>query len=81
MQILADAIQRAGTLDKEKIRDAIAATNTMTVMGPMKFKPNGRGEGKYTNTMSQWQNGKVELVYPKEQASAPLAFPRPPWRR
>jgi branched-chain amino acid transport system substrate-binding protein len=80
VQILADALQRAGTLDKDKVRDAIASTNMMTIMGPMKFKPNGRGEGKYVRNMSQWQNGKDELVWPKDQASSPLAYPMPPWK-
>jgi branched-chain amino acid transport system substrate-binding protein len=80
VQVLADALERAGTLDRDKIRDAIASTNMMTIMGPMKFKPNGRGEGKYVRTMSQWQNGKDELVWPKDQASAPLAYPIPPWK-
>jgi branched-chain amino acid transport system substrate-binding protein len=81
MQILADALQRAGMLDRNKIRDAIASTNMMTVMGPMKFKPNGRGEGKYLQVVSQWQNGKDELVWPKDQASAALAYPMPPWSK
>ena len=81
VQILADALQRAGTLDRDKIRDAIAATNLMTVMGPMKFKPNGRGEGKYVRTGSQWQNGKEELIWPKDQASAPMLYPVPPWNK
>jgi branched-chain amino acid transport system substrate-binding protein len=81
VQVLADALQRAGTLDREKMREAIAATNMMTIMGPMKFKPNGRGDGKYLQTMNQWQNGKDELIWPKDQASAPLAFPMPPWNK
>ena len=79
VQVLADAIQRAGTLNRDKVREAIAATNMMTIMGPMKFKPNGRGDGKYLQIMSQWQNGRDELVWPKDQASAALAYPVPPW--
>jgi len=79
LQIMADSLQRAGTLDRDKIRDAIASTNMATVMGPMKFKPNGRGDGKYLQVVSQWQNGKDELVWPKDQGSAPLAYPMPPW--
>ena len=58
IQILADALQRAGTLDKDKVRDAIAATNMMTIMGPMKFKSNGMGEGKYLQIATQCQNGE-----------------------
>jgi hypothetical protein len=30
--------------------------------------------------MSQWQKGNDELVWPKDQASAPLAYPMPPWK-
>ena len=81
IQILADALQRAGTLNKDKVRDAIASTSMMTVMGPMKFKPNGRGDGKYLQVVSQWQNGDDELVWPKDQGSAPLAYPIPPWNK
>jgi branched-chain amino acid transport system substrate-binding protein len=79
IQIFADAIQRAGTLDPKKVRDAIAATNMTTVMGPMTFAPTGRGQGKYLRLMAQWQKGKDELVWPADQASAPLLFPTPPW--
>ena len=79
IQIFADAIHRAGTLDPKKVRDAIAATNMMTIMGPMTFAPNGRGQGKYLRLMAQWQKGKDELVWPPDQASSPLLFPAPPW--
>jgi len=79
IQIFADAISRAGTLDPKKVRDAIAATNMTTVMGPMTFAPNGRGQGKYLRLMAQWQKGKDELVWPPDTASAPLLFPTPPW--
>lgn len=37
VQILADAIERAGTLDRDKIRNAIAATDMVTIRGPIKF--------------------------------------------
>jgi branched-chain amino acid transport system substrate-binding protein len=79
IQIYADAIQQAGTLDPKKVRDAIAATNMMTVMGPMTFAPNGRGQGKYLRLMAQWQKGKDELVWPPDMASAPLLYPTPLW--
>ena len=68
IQIFADAISRAGTLDPKKVRDAIAATNMTTVMGPMTFAPNGRGQGKYLRLMAQWQKGKDELVWPSDTA-------------
>jgi branched-chain amino acid transport system substrate-binding protein len=77
IQILADAITRAGTLDRAKIRDAISATNMMTVMGPVKFRPDGTGV--VPTVFVQWQRGKQELVWPKEFATAPLQYPAPAW--
>ncbi len=77
IQILADAVQRAGALDRGKIRDAIAATNMMTVLGPVRFRPDGVGDIKVA--IIQWQKGKQELVWPKEFATAPFVYPAPPW--
>jgi branched-chain amino acid transport system substrate-binding protein len=77
VQILADAIERAGTLDRDAIRDAVAATDMTTVIGPVTF--NEDGTGNVLNPMSQWQNGELELVWPEDQASAPLAYPAIPF--
>ncbi|MBI5441959.1 MAG: hypothetical protein HY900_12200 [Deltaproteobacteria bacterium] len=35
--------------------------------------------GHVVAVLSQWQNGKDELIWPTDQASAPLAYPAPPW--
>ncbi|MBI2089387.1 MAG: amino acid ABC transporter substrate-binding protein [Deltaproteobacteria bacterium] len=79
VQILADAVARAGALDRDKIRDAIAATNTTTVVGPVRFRPDGTGEVKVF--FQQWLKGKQELVWPKEFATAPFAYPAPPFNQ
>ncbi len=44
-----------------------------TVIGPVKFRPDGTGIVQAA--FAQWQNGKQELVWPKEFATAPLAYP------
>lgn len=36
------AIERAGSLDKDKVRDELAKLNEMTFFGPVKFGPNGQ---------------------------------------
>jgi len=77
VQIAAAAIEKAGTLDREAIRDAIAATNMTTVIGPVTF--NTDGTGNVLNPLIQWQNGKQELVWPPEHASAKLVYPAPPF--
>ena len=79
VEILAAAVTRAGFPDREKVRDAIAATNMNTVIGPVKFRPDGTGI--VAQALLQWINGKQELVWPKESATAPLAYPAPPFAK
>jgi len=77
VQILAAALNRAGTADRERVRDAIAATDMTTVIGPVKFRADGTGIVQ--SVFIQWINGKQELVWPKEFQTAPLAYPAPPF--
>lgn len=79
IQILAAAITRAGALDKGKIRDAIAATDMTTVIGPVKFRADGTGMVQMV--FVQWLKGRQELVWPKESASAGFAYPAPPFKQ
>ena len=78
VQIVANAIGRAGRLDTGAIRDAMAATNMQTVMGPVRFRPDGTGI--VTTVFVQWQAGKQQLVWPKDLGGVPLIYPAPPWR-
>ncbi|MGH7798706.1 MAG: amino acid ABC transporter substrate-binding protein [Candidatus Binatia bacterium] len=79
LQILGDALTRAKTLDREKLRDAIAATKMTTVVGPVRFRSDGTGEVKVF--FQQWLKGKQELVWPKEFATAPFGYPAPPFSK
>lgn len=75
LQILADALTRAKTLDRDKLRDAIATTKITTVVGPVRFRADGTGEVKVF--FQQWLKGKQELVWPKDFATAPFGYPAP----
>lgn len=77
VQILASAIEKAGKLDREAIREALAGTDMMTVIGPVTF--NKDGTGNVLNPLVQWQNGKMELVWPLDQATAKFIYPAPPF--
>src|SRR3989442_10974 len=79
VQILAAALGRAGSLDRDKIPDAIAATDMTTVIGPVKFRPDGTGI--VNAVFVQWLSGKQELVFPKDAATAPLGYPAPPFAK
>jgi branched-chain amino acid transport system substrate-binding protein len=76
IQIVADAIQRAGTLDRTKVRDAIATTDLMTVTGPIKFRADGSRSDRPL-LLQQWQNGVMENIWPSDFITKPLVYPRP----
>jgi branched-chain amino acid transport system substrate-binding protein len=76
MQVLAKAIEMAGTLDRETLRNTIGKVDMMTVRGPIKFRENGSAFIKYG--FRQWQNGKNVQIWPKEVASGKLLL-APPW--
>ena len=78
VQILATAIDKAGTLDREKIREAIAATDMTTVKGPVKFLADGTGVVIFG--LRQWQDGKQQVVFPPDIATAPVKL-APPWNK
>lgn len=78
IQILAAAIEKAGTLDTTKIRDAIAATDMMTLVGKVKFRPDGTAIDPCPVSI-QWLAGSQKLVWPKEFRETPFIYPMPGW--
>ena len=76
-QIFAEAVRRAGTTDSDKLRDAVLALRTKTILGD--FAVDGRGfqVGQKAVTI-QWQDGKNVVVWPNEVASD-KPRPTPPW--
>lgn len=62
--VLQKAIEKAGTLDKAKVREALADTDVMTFYGPVKFGANGMNQGRALPII-QVQNGKVIPLFPE----------------
>jgi branched-chain amino acid transport system substrate-binding protein len=75
IQIAAAAIEKAGTLDRTKIRDAIAGIDIKTVYGPVKFN-NGRRVFAPA-VVTQWQKGVMEMVWPDNMKTKALLYPMP----
>ena len=73
--VFADAFARAGSLDPEKVRDAIAATDMMTFYGPIKFDSTGKNTAK-PMVLYQIQGGDYKVVAPTKWAETKLVFPR-----
>ena len=63
VQIVAAAIEKAGSLDRAAIRDAIAATDMDTVEGHIKFDSAGLRINPPL-VVNQWQNGTHNMVWP-----------------
>ncbi len=63
-QILERAVTTTQSLDHQKISQAIAAMDTITVTGNFKVDEKGLQIGHKALTI-QWQNGKKEIVYPR----------------
>lgn len=75
--VFKDAFERAGSLDKEVLRDAIAATDMQTFYGAIKFSEAGNNIAK-PMVLRQIQDGKYNVVAPSAFASHPLNYPRTP---
>ncbi|MGE5617155.1 MAG: amino acid ABC transporter substrate-binding protein [Bacillota bacterium] len=74
-EIWKDAIERAGSLDPQKLRDALAKTDLDTFYGHIKFAPDGRNIAK-PMVLRQVQNDKYVVVAPTKYAADPVEFPR-----
>ena len=73
--VFKDAFERAGSLDKEKLRDALAKTDMMTFYGGIKFSDAGNNIAK-PMVLRQIQNGHYNVVAPSKFASHKLNWPR-----
>jgi len=78
LQVIEQAIGIVGSLDRKKLRDAIATKTFPTVVGPVKFVDgfNVQSPGE----VGQWQEGKFEIVAAKEKRTAEPVFPKPSWK-
>jgi branched-chain amino acid transport system substrate-binding protein len=74
----ADALQRAGSLDPEKVRDAIAATDIETFYGRIDFDDTGKNIGKPT-VLLQVIKGRYKVVAPGKWATDKAVYPQPSW--
>ena len=73
-----EAFERANSFDKDKVRDALAQTDTQTFYGPIKFNAAGQNTSK-PMVLFQVQDGKNNVVAPVKWAEAKLIYPIPKW--
>ena len=71
--MLANAIERAGSIDKRKVRDALAATDVSTFYGPVKFGPTGMNEVRDLPII-QVQDRSIKVLHPADIKDGELIF-------
>ncbi len=79
---LINAINKAGTTQKEKLIAAMEATDTMTPCGYLKFTKNDFGalhQGYKEMVVYQWQKGEKVVLWPQKAAGGKVIYPMPPW--
>ena len=77
--VLAEGWRRAGSADQEKLRAALAALSTSTVLGELKVDP-ATGEQIATRpALVQVLKGRAEIVWPRELETAKRVLPYPQW--
>ena len=77
-QILVEAVRRAGSLNRAKVRDAILKMNHNTVFGAFRVDRDGV-QVAHKMLLFQWQDSKKVIVWPEELAANQPRFPTPPW--
>ena len=77
-QLFVEAARRAGSLDSDKLREALLTLRTSTVLGDFAIDERGFQIGHKAIAI-QWQDGKQVVVWPDEVASGKPRFPTPPW--
>lgn len=79
VSVIADALKRIRVAGPKNVRDALAKTNLMTVLGPVKFISynNKSQQNKLPAFLVQWINGRAEIVWPKHLATKKYAYPAP----
>jgi branched-chain amino acid transport system substrate-binding protein len=72
-------IEKAGTLDRAKLMEALKTLSTETITGTLRFDE--KGVGTMNTIPTQIQDGKYVLVWPKTEGmpAGEHRYPTPPW--
>jgi branched-chain amino acid transport system substrate-binding protein len=74
------AIEKAGSLDPQKVRDALASLDVVTFYGLLKFDDRGINIYK-PMAVNQIQNGELKTVWPTGVQNAQPMYPTPDWSK
>ena len=79
---LVKAIEKANSLDNDKVREAFNNLKLMTFFGPLWIDPQTGKQVGHPMILIQWQNGKKEIIWPPTAATAkPVYEPVNWWKK
>ncbi|HEX2184252.1 MAG TPA: amino acid ABC transporter substrate-binding protein [Chloroflexota bacterium] len=79
-QILEAAAKKANSLDREKLRDALASLETTTIL-PGRYKVDEAGaQVGHIAVVVQWQGREKPIVWPDQFKSGSHKLPTPAWK-
>ena len=73
------AIEKAGTIEPTKVRDALAAIDVMTFYGKIKFDARGVNIYKPMAAEQYQPDGNKYTVWPQDVAEKAILYPMPAW--
>jgi branched-chain amino acid transport system substrate-binding protein len=76
--LAADALRRAGSLERPSVRQSLQATDLLTVFGPIRF--DDQGQNDHPMLVTQVVDGRFITVYPPEVAVQTAVYPLPLWQ-
>ncbi len=76
--VMIQAVEKAGVVDREKIRDALASTKFQSPAGDIKFDE--RGYALMSGFPTQIQDGKIVAIGPENQVPGRIQYPSPAWQ-
>ncbi|MGO9119974.1 MAG: amino acid ABC transporter substrate-binding protein [Desulfomonilaceae bacterium] len=79
-QAMLEAIQVAGDVDRDKVRDAFLNHPIKTIIGDLTFYITGRSN-RQALVCPQMQNGAPEVVFPEGFATKSLIYPQPEYKK
>ncbi len=86
LEYFKQAVEKAGTLNADKILEVYRSTHFTTLLGDTYWQIFGNGQGGgllpqacYLGQIGQWQKGIFEVVDNDKNNTAAFVYPKPPW--
>ena len=79
LQVTEAAIKKAGSFDKEKLREALASIDVQTIFG--RYKVDAKGMNDHEGVTFQILKGERRVVWPEKWAETKAELPMPEWSK